>query len=143
MEIMLIKTIKCVLSIPLMLLVLSGCESTSRNLPSETYPVPQERLTAGTVQRSIHKGMRSADVISVLGAPNVVTHDKEGNETWVYERIHSDYKVSNNSGGLNLILVGFGSGSSSASRSEQTLTIIIHFDESSSVSDFSFKSTTF
>ena len=143
MKIMLTKTIRCVLSINLMLLVLSGCGSTSRNFSSENYPVPQERLTAGTVQRSIHKGMRSADVVAILGAPNMVTRDKEGHETWVYERIRSDYRVSNNSGGLNLILVGFGSSSSSASRSEQTLTIIIHFDEYSSVSDFSFKSTIF
>ena len=109
----------------------------------EEAPVPQENLTAGTVQRTIFKGMSSADVIHALGSPNMVTQDKDGHETWVYDRVRTDYSTHSTAGGLNLILFGFGEENYKASRNQKTLTIIIHFDDHSTVSDFSFRQTTF
>ena len=40
----------------------------------------QRNLTVGTVQREIRIGMSSAEVIEVMGSPNVVSTDADRNE---------------------------------------------------------------
>jgi hypothetical protein len=42
-------------------------------------------FTLGTVQQQIREGMPQSDIVSCLGAPNVVTKNSGGCETWVYE----------------------------------------------------------
>jgi hypothetical protein len=140
----------------------SQAEARGRRIPSSRSDVAVEdgdRLTAGTVQKFIRKGMYSDEVVSALGAPNMVTRNAEGNETWVYDKIHSQYEMRQSDGGLCLGVLGGGlvgpgllgghggiGGSStraSGSSSERTLTIVIHFDSESRVSDFSYRTTSF
>ncbi|MDR2629058.1 MAG: hypothetical protein LBC30_03665 [Puniceicoccales bacterium] len=104
---------------------------------------PVERVTVGTVQRFIRQGMTSAEVIEVLGSPNMVTKNAEGNETWVYDKIHSECEAKRSDFGICLILFGGSSTKVSGSSSERTLTIVVHFDKNNKVTDFSYRTTSF
>ena len=99
---------------------------------------PQEReLTVGTVQREIHKGMYSSDILSVLGSPNIVTKDGDG-ETWVYDKFSSDVSISGSSGGFSIFGggvgnnvggvggTGYSSTAGAASKTQRTLTVILN-----------------
>ncbi|MDR2777021.1 MAG: hypothetical protein LBB17_03210 [Puniceicoccales bacterium] len=104
---------------------------------------PVERVTVGTVQRFIRQGMTSAEVVEALGAPNMVTKNAEGNETWVYDKIHSECETKRSDSGICLILFGGSNTKISGSSSERTLTIVVHFDKDSKVTDFSYRTTSF
>jgi len=98
-----------------------------------------DRVTVGTVQREIHTGMSSAQVIEALGSPNVVTTDDQRREVWVYDKIATD--VSSSEGYWTLLLVG--QSAKAASKSQRTLTIIIKFDEDKKVRDFAYHTSRF
>ena len=136
----------------------TGCPSA----PSHREAVrddTSDRISVGTVQKEIRVGMSGADVVSVLGAPNMVTSDSQRRETWVYdkittERVYSSSTASGGAGGGGANAGGtggvlgfiFGSGSSSAgasSTSQRTLTVIIKFDEQGLVRDFSYRQSSF
>lgn len=142
----------------LMLFMLSGCMTTGQHRQA-IRDDPGERISAGTVQREIKEGMTSADVIQVLGAPNMVTTDEKRREVWVYDRISTEHFYSTSSGGVSALILGGSAGSSGAggggigfggsrgagatSTSQRTLTIIIKFDEESRVRDFAYRQSSF
>ena len=135
-------------------LSLSGCMSAGdhRNAVSDEN---QGKLTVGTVQREIKKGMSSAEVAQILGAPNIVTTDQSRNEVWVYDKISTTAAYSTSSGGVGSLILGAassvgglvgGSYNSSAganSTNQKTLTIIIKFDENHLVRDYSYNTSSF
>ena len=96
-------------------------------------------LTVGTVQKEIKRGMSGAEVASVLGSPNIVSTDDDGNEVWVYDKISSSVSASQSYGTLILL------GASTAKRDSQqkTLTVIISFDENKRVKDFKYHTSRF
>lgn len=118
-----------------------------------------DRITAGKVQREIRVGMTNAQVVEVLGSPNMLTTDEKRREVWVYDKVATEHAYSTSSGGVSaLILGGFvgGSGaggggigpsySSSAgasSTTQRTLTIVIKFDEENKVRDFAYRQSSF
>ncbi|HWL79820.1 MAG TPA: hypothetical protein VNR89_02595 [Roseomonas sp.] len=103
-----------------------------------------DRLTVGTVQREIRQGMSGAEVAAVLGSPNIVTGDEHRRETWVYDRIATEQVYSSSSGGVNaLFLAGVGGRSGAAQTSQRSLTVIIRFDETGRVRDFSYRTSSF
>ena len=103
-----------------------------------------DRVTVGTVQREIRIGMSGAEVAAALGSPNVVTTDPKRRETWVYDRISTENVYSSSSGGVNALFLAGVRGSAGAARTTQrTLTIIIYYDESGRVRDFSYRSSSF
>ena len=134
--------------------VLSGCQSAidHRNAVQND---DGDRLTVGKVQREIRVGMSSADVVSVLGSPNMVSTDDQRREVWVYDKVATDRVYSSSSGGINALILGFGgnaagglgggaaSSAGAASTSQRTLTIIIKFDNNSKVRDFAYHSSKF
>lgn len=111
--------------------LLSGC--TTGN------PVHEEQMTVAKAQREIKIGMTSAEVVEVLGSPNMVTTDDKRRETWVYDRVSSN--VSQSSAGAWLLFVG--GESASRTQNQRTLTIIVKFDENSRVRDFAYRTSTF
>jgi outer membrane protein assembly factor BamE (lipoprotein component of BamABCDE complex) len=121
----------------LSLLFLSGCASSSSNIK------PSDRVTVGKVQREIRVGMPSAQVIEVLGSPNIVSTDENRMEVWVYDKIATDVSYSNTNGGVWLILGGISRSSAAASTSQRTLTIVIKFDADKKVRDFAYHSSSF
>ena len=101
-------------------------------------------MTVGIVQKEIQKGMSQAEVATVLGSPNIVSSDKEGIETWIYDKIASE--VSYSRGEINTgiigIIIGGGRQAGASAQTQKTLTVIIKFNEGI-VSDFSYHSSKF
>lgn len=130
--------------------VLAGC-SAQHHAADVRAAEETNRVTVGTVQREIRKGMSAAEVADALGSPNIVTTDDERNETWIYDKISTDVTYSRSSGTVvGLVFgssaAGVGTGSSSAgstSTAQRTLTVIIKFDEDDKVRDFSYHSSQF
>jgi outer membrane protein assembly factor BamE (lipoprotein component of BamABCDE complex) len=118
-----------------------------------------DRISVGTVQREIRVGMSGAEVVEVLGSPNMVTTDEKRREVWVYDRIATEHAYSTSSGGISALILGGTSGGSGAlgggvgpsiskgsgasSTSQRTLTIIIKFDEQNKVRDFAYRQSSF
>lgn len=135
-------------------LVLCGCPASYHARDTQNG-LDGERLTAGTVQREIRKGMSGAAVIEALGSPNVVTSEEGGREVWVYDRFATDVVASES--GWSVIGLGAGLGNSgaggvgigvdgragAASQSQRTLTIVIKFDENKMVRDFAYRQSRF
>ena len=105
--------------------------------------VNADRLSVGTVQRSIHNGMSSADVITALGSPNIVSTDDQHREVWVYDKIATDVSYSNSSAFGTILILGASGNSGSQSTNQRTLTIAVKFDENHKVRDFSYHQTSF
>jgi outer membrane protein assembly factor BamE (lipoprotein component of BamABCDE complex) len=122
--------------------VLSGC-SAAQHATSTQEGLQGNRLTVGTVQKEIKKGMSGADVAQALGSPNVVTTDEQGREVWIYDKISTDRVQSESSGYGTLILFGYRGSAGSSSTSQQTLTIIIKFDNDKKVRDFAYHASRF
>jgi outer membrane protein assembly factor BamE (lipoprotein component of BamABCDE complex) len=146
-------------SIIITLLFLSGCMGAAQH--QQSLSSTQEReMTVGIVQKKIRKGMSQADVAAALGSPNIVSKDKEGRETWIYDKIASEASYSRDSGGISggggaggvagtvLLLGGVGGGYSkeagAMSTTQKTLTVIIKFgNDSHLVEDYSYHSSKF
>ena len=86
---------KILLSVMCTLVVFTGCE----NIQDPT--VPQSKLTPGKVQQNVSKGMSSTEVIKALGTPNIITKDKTGKTSWVYDKVSTYHSKTN--GGLNYV----------------------------------------
>lgn len=114
-----------------------------------------DKLTVGKVQREIRVGMSGAEVIQVLGSPNVVTTDENRREVWVYDKMSTETAYSTSSGGVAALIlagaapVGGGAGggmegsAGATSRSQRTLTVVIKFDDQKAVRDFSYRYSSF
>jgi len=123
-------------------LFLSGCSTASSHL-NQVKSDAGDRITVGKVQREIRVGMSSAQVIEVLGSPNVVSTDENRLEVWVYDKIATDVSYSNSNGGVWLILGSVGGNSGATSTSQRTLTVVIKFDADKKVRDFAYHSSNF
>lgn len=144
------KSLCCLMAI----LGLAGCQTAGYHRAA-VQSDESERISVGKVQREIRVGMSSADVIQILGSPNIVTTDDQRRESWVYDKIATDRAYSASSGGVNTLILGAGGGigggiglgggasSGAASTSQRTLTIIIKFDEKSRVRDFAYHTSRF
>lgn len=142
-------------------LVLAGCKTAQEHAADveQASHAQGNKLTVGTVQREIRVGMSSADVVGVLGSPNMVTTDGQRRESWVYDKISTSRVYSESRGGVRGLLlggagvgggvvgggagVGYESGSGAQQTSQRTLTIIIKFDENSAVRDFAYRYSSF
>ncbi len=119
---------------------LGGCMSASdhaRQLPSSH----ERDMTVGIVQRDIRKGMTAAAVAEVLGSPNIVSKDRDGKESWIYDRLATEAAYSTGSGGILSLLIG-SRNAGAASSTQKSLTVIIKF-VNGVVSDYSYHSSRF
>lgn len=137
-----------------LILSLAGCMSPAQHREA-VRDDSADKITVGVVQREVRVGMSGADIIGILGAPNIVSTDAERREVWVYDKIATEYVYSHDGGGINAFVLGFdsdvltgaGGGYSrkagAASRSQRTLTIIVKFDQQSLVRDFAYHASSF
>jgi outer membrane protein assembly factor BamE (lipoprotein component of BamABCDE complex) len=123
------------------------------------HTAEDRRLTVGTVQARIVKGMSSSEVAEILGSPNIVTKDSGEDESWVYDKIATEASYSTDSGnsagllgaggtpGSSLLLGGlFGGYNRAAGASgtvQRTLTVVIKFDRQHRVRDFNYHTSRF
>ena len=122
--------------------IVAGC-SAAQHAASTQEGLQGTRLTVGTVQKEIRKGMSGAEVAEALGSPNIVSTDEQGREVWIYDKISTDRVQSESSGYGTLILLGYRGSAGASSTSQQTLTIIIKFDNDKKVRDFAYHATRF
>ena len=124
--------------------ILGGCMSASQHATDVNKGVEDsDRLTVGTVQREIHKGMTGADVAEVLGSPNIVSTDEQGREVWIYDKISTSRIYSRDEGSVWVLIGVVGGERGAESTSQRTLTIIIKFDEHKKVRDFAYHASRF
>ncbi len=150
------KTAMMLLLIPSLLLL--GCATASQHR-QDVRDDTGDRLSVGKVQREIRVGMSNAQVIEVLGSPNLVTTDEKRREVWVYDKVSTETVYSASSGGVSALILGgaaggsgaggggvggsYGSGAGASSTTQRTLTIVIKFDEESKVRDFAYRQSSF
>jgi outer membrane protein assembly factor BamE (lipoprotein component of BamABCDE complex) len=115
----------------------------------------EQRLTLGSVQGQIRKGMSGGEVIEALGSPNVISTDEKGNEVWVYDKFATNVVASESGWSVIGAVVGAGSGaaggaggglsgrSGAQSSSQRTLTVVVKFDEAKRVRDFAYHASRF
>ena len=120
-------------------LFIASCASSQKSADTTRT----DNISVGKVQREIKIGMTSAEVVEVLGSPNIVTTDEERREVWVYDKISTEINSSSSSKGVWFVVVGASSDKSQASTSQRTLTIIIKFDNEGKVRDFSYRTSSF
>lgn len=135
-------------------LATTGCMTASNHRASVNEP-SVDRISVGTVQREIRKGMSGADVVIALGSPNIVTTDEMRREVWVYDKVAGEVVHSASSLQLTPLLLasggsavggaggGLGHSAGATTRTSRTLTIVIKFDESAKVRDFAYHATQF
>lgn len=126
----------------LTVLAVAGCSVNAQTVlrPSE---IGEQRLTVGTVQREIHKGMPAAGVAEALGAPNIVTTDEQRREVWIYDRIATERVYADEAGYAGLILLGYARQGGAATVSQRTLTVIVKFDAEKRVRDYAYHASRF
>jgi len=120
---------------------LAGC----KNVPQQRQEMrdsSEQKLTLGVAQREIREGMSQADVAQALGSPNMVTRDGDGVETWIYDKISTEYAYSNSSGGAALVLGTVNGNAGVSSRSQRTLTIVLKFVDGK-VNKFTYNASSF
>ncbi len=148
------------LALSLVFLTLASCQNVQQHAKAvDAAQGGGDRLTVGKVQRKIRIGMTNAEVVEVMGSPNIVSTDDQRREVWVYDKIASTRVYSQSEGGFNTLILGgvgigggiagggiggsYSSGAGAESTSQKTLTVIIKFDATSKVRDFSYRSSQF
>jgi len=133
-----VRTVSIVLGAMVML---SGCVPTAAEHAGQLQSEKERTTTVGVVQKEIQKGMSQADVASALGSPNIVSKDKSGLETWIYDKVASEVSYSTASNGIAAILIG-NRNTGAVSQTQRTLTVIIKFKDNA-VHEFSYHSSKF
>ena len=115
----------------------------------------EREMTVGVVQKEIRVGMSQTEVAEALGSPNIVTRDKNGTESWIYDKIATEASYSkSNLGGVaggagttgNTLLLGLITGayeSGASNTTQKTLTVVIKFGQDLLVESFSYHSSKF
>jgi len=123
-----------------------------------------EEFTLGLVQSKVKKGMSQGEVAQVIGSPNMASKDRDGHETWIYDKVSSETKTEGKMkekssgfavGGLGFLgsLMGIagGIGSKKGQQEEKTnvkttkktLTVVIKFDKNSMVQEINYHMSKF
>lgn len=111
----------------------SACSTSSK-------PVQKSNLSFGAVKKTIVKGKTNqADIVQLLGSPNIVTKNSKGHEIWTYSRQSYDSESGSFGGGLLLI----GGNKAFSSSSSASFDLIITFDKQDVVEDYSVISSQF
>ena len=103
-------------------------------VPLATIPARQieiQKVTLGNVQRIVKKGASSADVIGALSSPNIVTSNKDGTETWVYDKIMTESESATGSNGAVSV------------SSTRTMIVVIKFDLKHRVENVQYRQTSY
>jgi outer membrane protein assembly factor BamE (lipoprotein component of BamABCDE complex) len=124
-------------------LLLTACMSAQEHRQDVTAGQGPSTFTLGKVQSCLHQGMAQDQVIASLGAPNIVTTDKNGHETWVYDKISSEGAHSSSSGGGGLILFGAQKNAGAYETTQKTLTVMIKFNHKKHIQSIDYHQSKF
>lgn len=125
---------------------------TASAAPAQTQTPPRPMdLSLGVVQRLLKAGMTTSEVFESVGSPNLVTRDREGRETWVYDRFSTEFFERGFSagggalGGGGSIIGALGLSGSSGKKtvSQNTLMVSVRFTADGKVDTFTYRSSRF
>jgi len=143
MRIKMNKVFLILTSIALMAVSFSACTTVSgRGTYSGSSNDYDRNLTPGKVQKEIHKGMSGAEVVEVLGSPNIVTADENGYETWVYDKIATEANYSKSKDVLFLFIYAQSNTSSNYTVTQKTFTVVIKLKDNK-VDSFAYHASKF
>ena len=125
------------------ILLLTGCASQNKS---------NSKLNKAFVERSIKKNLTTkAQVIELLGHPEMVNSSSDGDEQWVYAKGSSEHDAGY--GGIGTTMLGVmgttltgldvSTANYSSSTSTQTTTLTIYFNKKSKVTKYNFSSSRF
>lgn len=124
--------------------LLSGC-ATQREI--ESQKISKSNLTSGQVSITLKKNITTQqEVVETFGAPNLVTQNADGEESWTYQKQATVSNASSSSAFATIILAGASSSSSGLEQSSRTMTLIIKFRDIKgvkTVTDFSSRYSSF
>jgi len=121
-------------------LLVSSCAQNATWHSEQVAQQEKQNFTIGVVQKDIKKGMTGGQVAEVLGSPNIVSTDENGNEVWVYDKFHTE-SVASGSNGITLGLSNIAGGA--ARHSQSTITIVIKYDGQNKVRDIAYHKSSF
>lgn len=101
---------------------------------SHEQPVQKSNLTFSNVKKGIVKRKTTqAEIINMLGSPNLTTRNQKGEEVWTYSRQSTDSE----SGGSFFGVLLAGGNKAFSSTSSATFDLIITFNSQDIVEDYS------
>ena len=102
-----------------------------------------EEFTLGTIQQRLQAGMSQAEVASCIGAPNIVTKNAEGCETWIYEKTSQSNDSNYKKRWFWFLFFGKGDGCKHSESSQKTITVVVNFDKNSCLQTFTYNASSF
>jgi len=124
------------------LVVVGGCARADKHA-EKVHSSKEREMTVGIVQKEIHQGMSAAEVAEALGSPNIVTSDKVGDETWIYDKIATEASFSQSRGFGTVLLLGYVKEGGARATTQKTLTVVIKFSKEKKVKEFSYHASKF
>lgn len=124
----------------IVILLVSGCAQKASWHANEIQSTDKKTMALGDVQSRINKGMSGAQVAEVLGSPNIVSTDENGNEVWIYDKFYTE-SVASGSNGTTFSLSNIGAGA--ARTSQSTMTVIIKYNAAKKVRDIAYHKSSF
>ncbi len=101
---------------------------------SASQPKEKSNLTFAVVKSNIKEGKTTqAEILHILGSPNITTKDSEGNEVWTYSRQSYDTETGSYYG----TLIIFGGEKAFRSSASSTFDLILVFDKKDKVKKYS------
>ncbi|MDA8957908.1 outer membrane protein assembly factor BamE [Gammaproteobacteria bacterium] len=109
-------------------------------LPITEYSSSEvERISIASASR-LSVGDDQTQVIKVLGTPNIITKNKIGNESWVYDKVSNQYEFVQNNNSREFFFQKPDQRSKGASTSK-TFIVVIDFNDKSLIKDISYRFT--
>lgn len=103
-------------------------------------PHKNSGLTQGNVKSNVVKGQTTqAEIVQLLGSPNLVSKNKSGAEVWTYSRQSYDSESGGYGGGVIL----FGGSKAFSSSSSSSFDLILTFNDHDVVQDYSIVTSQF
>ena len=121
--------------------MLIGCGSTTPTPLVEETRASVERISVASAQK-LNIGDSATDVIKVLGSPNIISKGKDGNESWVYDRVSEQYELVQSSEKNGFVFTTKTEKTKSASATK-TFIVVIDFDEKSLIASIAYRFTQF
>ena len=118
----------------LSILFLFSCAITT---PAEN--IANNNISYGAAKKNLVTGSTTqSDVLKLFGNPDNMTFEKDG-EIWVYSRFKVESSSDSTSSFGNILLAGARQKSNQSTTSVKTLTILLEFDGSGTLKDFSMR----
>ena len=131
----------------------AGCATSWQQPPqNQQNTVQKDPLSYGAITATVKKGETTQeDIVRLFGPPNITTINASGEEVWVYDRISNSSQQNGWTEarrfdafyGLGSVEAGSVKEGDTRDSSSRTLTVIINFDLSKKVKDYSARATQF